>query len=182
MLNHHRKRRVRSRKEGNELQRTFVMIKPDAMQKGLIGEIFSRLEREGLKPVGVKMLRLDDEILDIHYAHHKSKPFFLDLKEFMKETPVIASVWEGENAIAKVREIIGATDPEKAAPGTIRNQFGDSIQRNLVHASDSKETAEAEIRRFFKEKELHTYTRKLEGLKGLRGERAREMRMRRPKL
>ena len=136
------------------MERTFVMVKPDGMQKGLVGEIFSRLERAGLKPIGVKMLWLDDEMLDIHYAHHKNKPFFLDLKEFMKETPVIASVWKGENAIAKVRELVGATDPEKAAPGTIRNQFGDNIQRNLVHASDSKETAEAEIRRFFKKEEL----------------------------
>ena len=136
------------------MEKTFVMIKPDAMKKGLAGEVFSRLEKAGLKPIAIKMLQLDDDILDIHYAHHKDKPFFQGLKEFMKETPVIATVWEGKNAIAKVREIIGATDPEKAAPGTIRNQFGDSIQRNLVHASDGKETAEAEIKRFFGEKEL----------------------------
>jgi len=130
------------------------MIKPDAMKSGLAGTVFSRLEKAGLKPVAVKMLRLDDSVLDLHYAHHKEKPFFQGLKEFMKETPVIASVWEGENAITKVRKIIGATDPAKAEPGTLRKDFGASIQRNLVHASDSPETANNEIKRFFKGEEL----------------------------
>jgi nucleoside-diphosphate kinase len=130
------------------------MIKPDAMKAQLAGTVFSRLEGAGLKPVAVKMIKLDDSLLNVHYAHHKEKPFFQGLKDFMKETPVIASVWEGENAITKVREIIGATDPEKAGPGTLRNEHGSSIQRNLVHASDAPETAKAEIKRFFDGEEL----------------------------
>lgn len=136
------------------MERTFVMIKPDAMKRGLAFEVFSRLEKAGLKPVAMKMLHLDDTILDVHYAHHSDKPFFEELKGFMKESPIIASVWEGEDAIAKVREIIGATDPKKAAPGTLRHDYGESIQRNLVHASDGLETAKEEMARFFSEEEL----------------------------
>jgi nucleoside-diphosphate kinase len=130
------------------------MIKPDAMKKGLAFEVFSRLGKAGLRPIAMKMLQLDDRLLDVHYAHHSTKPFFPELKEFMKETPVIASVWEGKDAIQKVRDLIGATDPAKANPGTMRREFGESVQRNLVHASDAPETAQAEIKRFFKPEEL----------------------------
>lgn len=136
------------------MERTFVMVKPDAMKRGLAFEVFARLEKAGLKPVAMKMMKLDDAKLDIHYSHHSDKPFFNDLKNFMKESPVIASVWEGESAIRKVRELVGATNPENASAGTVRHDYGESIQRNLVHASDGPDTAKAEIGRFFEEKEL----------------------------
>lgn len=136
------------------MEKTFVMIKPDAMQKGFAFEVFGRLEKAKLKPVAMKMIRLDDAKLDVHYEHHKDKPFFNDLKNFMKESPVIASVWEGENAVQKVRDLIGATNPEEAKAGTVRHDYGENIQRNLVHASDAQKTANAEIQRFFEEEEL----------------------------
>ncbi|MCD4739938.1 nucleoside-diphosphate kinase [archaeon] len=136
------------------MEKTFVMIKPDAMQKSLAFEVFSRLEKAGLKPVAMKMLKLDDVNLDVHYAHHADKSFFNDLKTFMKESPVIASVWEGENAVTKVRELIGATNPEQASAGTVRHDYGENIQRNLVHASDGPDTAKEEIGRFFNENEV----------------------------
>ena len=136
------------------LEKTFVIFKPDCMRKRVMGKAVERLEGAGLKPVGMKMASLQDAQLDVHYAHLKDKPFFPSLKSFMKSTPVVLSVWEGENAVAKVRELCGPTDSTKAPKGTIRGDFGKDVQENIIHASDSIETAEAEVKRFFEDNEL----------------------------
>ena len=134
---------------------SVVLIKPDGMRKKLVGEIISRLERAKLNLVAIKMVQLTDEILHPWHAHHKDKPFFPDLVEFMKKTPVVAMIWEGENAVAKIRELCGATDPAKAAPGTIRADFGGpTVMENIIHASDSPETAEKEKNLIFKKEEI----------------------------
>jgi len=143
-------------KKNKKMERTLVIIKPDALQRNLIGEIISRFERKGLKIVGCKMIRLDDVLLTEHYAHHKDKPFFSNIKEFMKHSPVIIMVLQGGGAIQGVRLIAGATKGVEADAGTIRGDLAMSNQ-NLVHASDSKEAAEDEIRRFFTEDELFIY-------------------------
>lgn len=135
-------------------ERTFVLFKPDCMQKRLLGKVIARFEEAKLKLVALKMCRLDDAVLNVHYSHLSSKPFFPELREFMKETPVVMSVWEGDNAIQKVRDLAGPTDSKKAAKGTIRGDFGTDVQRNIVHASDSPESATAEIKRFFSDEEL----------------------------
>jgi len=138
-------------------ERTLVIIKPDALQRNLLGEIIHRFERKGLKIVGLKMVQLEDVILDEHYAHHKDKPFFESLKKFMKSSPVVLLVLEGLEAVKVVRQICGATCGREADMGTIRGDFSMSTQTNIVHASDSLETAEKEIKRFFKEDELFDY-------------------------
>lgn len=134
------------------------MIKPDALQRGLVGAIVQRLEQKGLKLVATKMVWLDDETLDEHYAHLKDKPFFPATKKFMQTTPVLAMVWEGREAVEVTRALCGVTNARKAAPGTIRGDLAQSVQANLVHASDSLETAKAEIKRFFKKEELFDYS------------------------
>ncbi|MEE2710789.1 MAG: nucleoside-diphosphate kinase [Gemmatimonadota bacterium] len=139
------------------LERTLILIKPDAIQRGLMGEIVSRFEGKGLKLVGCKMMQLGDAILDGHYSHLTDKPFYPRLQEFMCSTPIVAMCWQGFEAIDAVRELCGVTNSRKAAPGTIRGDLGMSMQCNLVHASDSAETAVAEVRRFFKTEELYTY-------------------------
>ncbi|MBI5225648.1 nucleoside-diphosphate kinase [Candidatus Micrarchaeota archaeon] len=139
------------------MEQTFVLLKPDAVQRGLLGQITSRLEQKGLQLVGMKMLQLDDAILDEHYAHLKDKPFFAGTKSFMKSAPVVACVWHGKEAVDVVRALCGATNSRKAAPGTIRGDLGISIQANLIHASDSIDTAKAEVKRFFKKDELFHY-------------------------
>lgn len=144
------------------MEQTFVLLKPDAVQRGLLGKITSRLEEKGLQLVGMKMIVLDDKLLDEHYAHLKEQPFFAGTKKFMKTAPVIASVWQGKNAVAVVRKICGVTNSRDAEPGTIRGDLGLSIQCNLVHASDSVETAKAEVKRFFKSDELHAYKKALD--------------------
>lgn len=144
-------------------ERTFVMLKPDAVQRGLCGEILSRLERKGLKIAAIKMFSFTPEICKIHYAHHAGKAFFPRLAEFMCSGPVVAMVLEGKDAVNQVRNICGATDCGKAAAGTIRGDLGLSVQSNLIHASDSKETADAEINRFFKPEDLCAYERAVEG-------------------
>lgn len=136
------------------MQRTFIMFKPDAMNRGLIGKCVTRLEDKGLKLVGMKMLRMDDETLKVHYAHLADKPFFPGIVEFMKRSPVVATVWEGKEAVDVVRKICGVTNAREAAPGTIRGDYAMSIQANLVHASDSAEAAKEEIARFFTGAEL----------------------------
>lgn len=133
-----------------------MIIKPDALQRNLVGEIISRFERKGLKIAGCKMVRLDDAVLREHYAHHKDKPFFSNLREFMKHSPVIVIVLQGEGAVQGVRLIAGQTKGVEADAGTIRGDLAMSNQ-NLVHASDSPETAEEEIYRFFTEDELFVY-------------------------
>ncbi len=139
------------------MERTLVLLKPDALQRGLLGEIISRFERKGLKLVGMKMIKLDDALLDEHYSHLSHLPFFGDIKKFMMLAPVIAVCWEGVDCVQTVRGLCGITKARDAAPGTIRGDLGMSIQANLVHASDSVETAANEVPRFFKEGELFDY-------------------------
>lgn len=140
-------------------ERTLVLIKPDALQRNLLGEILHRFERKGLKIIGLKMVHLDDVILNEHYRKHADKPFFANLKRFMSSAPVVAMALSGINAINAVRLIVGATKGYEADAGTIRGDFSISGQANLVHASDSGENPEEEIRRFFKEEELFSYSK-----------------------
>ncbi len=136
------------------IERTLSIIKPDAVQKNVIGEIISRFEKAGLAVAALKMLHLSREQAEGFYAVHKDKPFFGELVEYMISGPVVVQVLEGEDAIAKNRELMGATDPRQAAPGTIRADFGTSIEANAVHGSDGPETAAWEIAYFFKENEI----------------------------
>jgi len=137
------------------MERSLVLIKPDAMQKRLTGTIISRLEGQGLKPVALKMLHLDKALAERHYAIHADKPFFEDLVNYIISTPIIAIVFEGEGAVETIRKIMGATDPAQAEPGTIRGDFGSDIEHNVVHGSDSVETAEEEIKLFFAGDEIY---------------------------
>ena len=139
------------------MERTFVMVKPDGVHRGFIGEIISRLERKGLKIVGMKMIKISTELAKEHYAEHKGKPFFNNLVDFITSGPVVAMVVEGKNAIKVVRNLVGATNPAEAAPGTIRGDFGLDVGRNIVHASDSPSSAEREISLFFKPEEIVEY-------------------------
>ncbi|MFQ5874769.1 MAG: nucleoside-diphosphate kinase [Dehalococcoidia bacterium] len=139
------------------MERTLVLLKPDAIQRGLAGETIARLERRGLKIVGMKMLQMDEALADRHYAVHKGKPFFEGLVKFITSGPIIAIAFEGLNAVEVVRSAMGATDPAKAAPGTIRGDLALDIGRNLIHGSDSTETAEKELALFFSESELLPY-------------------------
>jgi len=137
------------------VERTLVIVKPDGVKKNLIGEVIRRFETEGLKVVGLKMIRLSKEAAQGFYHVHKDKPFFESLTDFMSEGPIVVMVLEGEGAIERVREIMGATDPKKAAPGTIRALYGDNIQENIVHGSDSPESASFEIPYFFNALEIY---------------------------
>jgi len=134
-------------------------MKPDALHRNLIGEIIGRFEKKGLKIIGLKMAFLDDMKLDEHYAHHKDKPFFASLKKFMQHSPVVMMALEGADAIQSVRLLTGDTKGANADAGTIRGDLAISVQNNLVHASDSPETAAAEVKRFFDDDELFTYKR-----------------------
>ena len=139
------------------MERTLILIKPDAIQRGLIGRILTRFEEKGLKITGIKFLKLTDELLNEHYSHLADKPFFGGTKRFMQQTPVVALCLEGLDAVETVRTLCGVTKARAAAPGTIRGDFGMSIQANLVHASDSLETAGKEVARFFSDSELFEY-------------------------
>ncbi|MBC7075875.1 MAG: nucleoside-diphosphate kinase [Syntrophomonadaceae bacterium] len=143
------------------MERTFVMVKPDAVQRGLIGEIIKRLEIKGFKLLGLKMIRINEELARRHYAEHEGKPFFEELVSFITSGPAVAMVWEGNNVIASVRSLMGDTDPVKAAPGTIRGDLGASMSRNVIHGSDGPEAAEREINLFFKETEILEYEKTL---------------------
>ena len=136
------------------MERSLVLIKPDAMHTGSGGAIISRLEGLGLKVVAVKMLHIDRVLAEQHYGVHRDKPFFENLVSYITSAPVISLVFEGENAVESIRKATGATDPAKAEPGTIRADFGLNIERNAVHGSDSVETAEKEIKLFFAEDEI----------------------------
>ncbi len=140
-------------------ERTLILIKPDAMQRGLAGEIIKRIENKGLKIVGIKMLKMDKKLVEEHYNKYKEKPFFPVLERFMSSTPIIAMVVEGIEAISVVRRMIGKTNGREAESGTIRGDFSMSISKNLIHASDSEENAREEINRFFKEEELISWKR-----------------------
>jgi len=138
------------------LERTLSIIKPDAVAKNVIGEIYSRFEKNGLKVVAAKMKHLSKQEAEGFYAVHRERPFFPALVEFMSSGPVMVQVLEGENAVAKNRELMGATNPKDAAPGTIRADFADSIDANAVHGSDSLENAAIEIAYFFRQTEIHS--------------------------
>jgi len=138
------------------MERSLVLIKPDAMQRGLAGIIIGRLQEKGLRLVALKMLHMDTALAERHYAIHRDKPFFRDLVDYITSTPIVASVFEGNRAVELIREIMGATDPAKAEAGTVRADFGLDVQRNSTHASDSPENAEQEIRLFFTESEIYS--------------------------
>jgi len=141
------------------MERSLVLIKPDAVQRGLAGEIISRLERKGLKVVAMKMLHMDKALAQRHYAIHKDKPFFAELVDFITSSPIIAIIIQGRNAVALVRQMMGETNPAEASPGSIRGDFGTDITQNLIHGSDSPENASKEISLFFSEEEILDYTR-----------------------
>ena len=136
------------------MERSLVLVKPDAMHTGSGGAIISRLEGQGLRVLALKMLHVSRDLAGRHYAVHKDKPFFESLVNYITSAPIIAIVFEGEGAVERIRKIMGATDPAKAEPGTIRADFGVNIERNAVHGSDSVENAEKEIRLFFSEDEI----------------------------
>ncbi|MCL6451379.1 MAG: nucleoside-diphosphate kinase [Acetobacteraceae bacterium] len=144
------------------MQRTLVLIKPDGVQRGLVGTVLSRLERRGLKLVGLKMLRLGREMAERHYAEHRGKPFFEGLVGFITSGPLVAAVFEGAGAVAAVRQMMGATDPLQAAPGTLRGDLGLAIGRNVVHGSATPADAEREVALFFGPSELVDYRLDLE--------------------
>jgi nucleoside-diphosphate kinase len=137
------------------VERTLSIVKPDAVAKGAVGAILATFEKAGLRPIAIKMIQLTEQQAKGFYAVHKARPFYGDLVKFMTSGPVVVSVLEGEGAIARNRELMGATDPAKAAPGTIRAQWASDIERNAVHGSDAPETAKVEIAYFFDATEIH---------------------------
>jgi nucleoside-diphosphate kinase len=136
------------------MERTFLAIKPDGVQRGLVGEIIRRFETKGFTLVGLKFLKVSKELAEQHYGVHRQRPFFGSLVEFITSSPVVAMVWEGDGVVASARKIIGATNPLTSEPGTIRGDFGINIGRNLIHGSDAPETAKQEIALWFKDEEL----------------------------
>jgi len=141
------------------MEKSFVMVKPDGVQRGLVGEIINRFEKKGLRPVALKMMQIPEELAARHYAEHEGKPFFGDLLSFITSGPVVAMVWEGQNAVSVIRTMMGRTNPVDAQPGTIRGDLAMFMGNNVVHGSDSLESANREISLFFKEEELVSYTR-----------------------
>ena len=139
------------------MQRTVVILKPDALQRGMVGEIISRLEKKGLKLVGLKMIMATDALLDLHYAHHADKPFFAGLKRFMMSSPLVCMLWEGIDVVKVVRKMVGATNGRDAEFGSIRGDYSNSQSANLIHVSDSEESAKVEEERFFKKDEIFQY-------------------------
>jgi nucleoside-diphosphate kinase len=144
------------------MERTLVLVKPDAMQRGLAGEVLTRLERRGLRIVGLKLLQVDRGLAERHYGEHVGKGFYEGLVAYITACPIIAAVFEGTDAIEVVRNTVGATNPKAAAAGTIRGDFGVEIGRNLIHASDKPESATREVDLFFAANELQTYTRDMD--------------------
>jgi nucleoside-diphosphate kinase len=145
------------------MEKTFLMVKPDGVQRGLIGEIVSRFERKGFQLVGAKLMQIPTSVAEQHYGEHKGKPFYDELVSFITSGPVFAMVWQGENVIATARQMMGATNPKDALPGTIRGDYGVTVGKNIIHGSDSLESAKREISLFFKEEELVEYTRTVDG-------------------
>jgi nucleoside-diphosphate kinase len=141
------------------LERSLVLIKPDGVQRGLIGEIISRFERRGLKLIASKFMLVSRELAESHYAIHKGKPFYADLVDRITSSPVLALVWEGDQVVSAIRQTIGATNPMNAAPGTIRHDLGMTSEFNLVHASDSPENGQFEVSLWFKPEELVSWDR-----------------------
>lgn len=141
------------------MERTFVAIKPDGVQRGLVGEVISRLERRGLKLVAIRLMQVDEDLAGRHYAEHVDRPFFSSLVSFITSGPIVAMIWEANNAVALARQTMGSTNPGEAAPGTIRGDFGIDIGRNIVHGSDGPESAEREIGLFFGSGDALDYAR-----------------------
>lgn len=139
------------------MEKTFLMVKPDGVQRNLVGEIVRKLEAKGFKLVAAKLMNVSNELAENHYGEHKEKPFFGELVEFITSGPVFAMVWEGEDVIKAARNMIGATNPLEANPGSIRGDFGVTIGKNIIHGSDSPESAEREVNLFFDANELLTY-------------------------
>ena len=144
------------------MERTLVLVKPDGVQRGLIGEVISRLEKRGLILIGAKLIQVSRDLAEAHYAVHKGKPFYDGLINFITSAPVMAMVWEGPNAIAAVRQTMGSTRPTEAQPGTIRHDFALSVGRNIPHASDSPENGLVEVNLWFKPEELVHWDRLLD--------------------
>jgi nucleoside-diphosphate kinase len=144
------------------MERSLVLVKPDAVQRALVGQVISRLENKGLKIVATKMLHMDTDLAQRHYAIHKGKAFFDELVAFITASPLIAIVFQGENAVQIIRQMMGETDPAKAPGGTIRGDFGIDVGHNLVHGSDSPENARKEIDLFFSREEIFDYDRELD--------------------
>lgn len=141
------------------MERTLVLVKPDGVQRGLIGEVVSRLEHRGLRLVAARFMKVDQNLAETHYAIHKGKPFYEGLIQYITSAPVMAMVWEGPNAIAAVRQTMGATRPTEAAPGSIRHDFALEVGRNLTHASDTAENGEKEVALWFQPDELVAWER-----------------------
>ncbi len=141
------------------MQTTLILLKPDTVERSLIGKVIARLENKWLKIVWLKMMQLDDSIIEEHYDFLADKPFFPSIKSYMKRTPVVALAVTGQNAIATVRTLTGATNPAEALPGSIRGDFGLTIDGNIIHASDSEENAKIELNRFFKWENIFDYTK-----------------------
>lgn len=141
------------------MERTFVMVKPDGMQRAIVGQVISRFESKGLKLVAAKLMHISKDMASTHYQEHVGKPFYEKLIDYITSGPVMATVWEGRDAISCVRTVVGKTNPLEAAPGTIRGDFGMETGRNIIHASDSSESAKREISLFFSDDEILAYTR-----------------------
>lgn len=139
------------------MERTFIMLKPDAVQRGLVGEIISHFEKKGLKLAGMKLIQVDRNLAEAHYAEHQGKGFFEPTVTYIMSSPVVAMVWQGKNVVVLARELMGATNPANANPGSIRGKYGMDISRNIIHGSDSVTSAEREISLYFKPEELIDY-------------------------
>ncbi|MFS8651588.1 MAG: nucleoside-diphosphate kinase [Caldibacillus sp.] len=139
------------------MERTFIMVKPDGVQRNLIGEIVSRFEKKGYQLVAAKLMQVSQDLAEKHYAEHREKPFFQELVDFITSGPVFAMVWQGEGVIATARQMMGKTNPQEALPGTIRGDFGLTVGKNVIHGSDSPESAEREIDLWFNEDEILDY-------------------------
>ena len=144
------------------MEKTLVLVKPDGVQRGLMGEVIARLERRGLRLVAAKFLQVSQELAETHYAVHKGKPFYEKLIKYITSAPVMAMAWEGPNAVAAVRQTMGATRPTEAAPGSLRHDFALEVGRNLTHASDSPENGAKEVELWFKKEELVDWKREVD--------------------
>ncbi|SHE43229.1 nucleoside diphosphate kinase [Seinonella peptonophila] len=144
------------------MEQTFLMVKPDGVQRGLVGEVVKRFEQKGFQLVGAKLMHISSQLAQQHYAEHRERPFFGELVEFITAGPVFAMVWQGENVIATARQMMGATNPADAAPGTIRGDYGVQVAMNIIHGSDSPESAEREIGLFFSEEEKVAYEKTID--------------------
>jgi nucleoside-diphosphate kinase len=141
------------------MEQTFLMVKPDGVQRNLVGAIVHRFEQKGFKLAGAKLMVISEELAQSHYAEHKERPFFGELVEFITSGPVFAMVWEGENVISTARDMMGKTNPQEAAAGSVRGDYGMTVGKNIIHGSDSQESAEREINLFFNKEELVSYTK-----------------------